>query len=170
MSRVRHDKRNRRTAAAYHQEGSGCSSFYWLAPLSVLFFGTVIAIALIHISTQTAILPNNSIASNGVAPLFTPEVQYWNASILHWSTNFKARSKFDCNGHAAQILRRCVCAFLRRGDRTLSGYARSFYFHRSTVRSRYQCHPRINIFAPRVRYIEPKYYVDTGGVQRRFRV
>jgi len=85
MSRVRHDKSNWRTAAAYHQEGSGCSSFYWLPPLSVLFFGTVIAIALIHIPTQTAILPNNSVASNGLAPLFTPEVQYWNASIVHWS-------------------------------------------------------------------------------------
>ncbi len=87
MSHVRHEKSNRRTAAAYHQEGSGCSSFYWLPPLSVLFFGTMIAIVLIHISTQTAILPNNSIASNGLAPLFTPEVQYWNASILRWSTS-----------------------------------------------------------------------------------
>ena len=27
MSRVRHDKSNWRTAAAYHQEGSGCPSF-----------------------------------------------------------------------------------------------------------------------------------------------
>jgi len=93
MSRVRQYQSNRQTAAAYHQEGSGCSSFYWLPPLSVLFFGTVIAIALIHIPTQTAILPNNSIASNGLAPLFTPEVQYWNASILRWSTNLK----FDPN-------------------------------------------------------------------------
>ena len=50
MSRVRHDKSNRRTAAAYDQEGSGCSSFYWLPPLSVLFFGiSDRSLLLIHI-------------------------------------------------------------------------------------------------------------------------
>jgi len=99
MSRVRHNgsaphsaaqshnQSNRQTAAAYNQEGSGCSSFYWLPPLSVLFFSIVIAIALIHIPTQTAILSNNSVALNGLAPLFTPEVQYWNASILRWSAD-----------------------------------------------------------------------------------
>ena len=49
MSHVRHDKSNRRTAAAYDQEGSGCLSFYLFPPLSVLFFGIMIALILINI-------------------------------------------------------------------------------------------------------------------------
>ena len=52
MSRVRHDgsepqdynQSNRQTAAAYNQEGRGCLSFYLLPPLSVLFFGIMIAL------------------------------------------------------------------------------------------------------------------------------
>ena len=87
MSRVRHDKSNWRTAAANHQEGSGCLSLYLLPPLSVLFFGVMIAIILINIPVQKASSQTtNSSMSNRLAPLFTPEVQFWNASILRWST------------------------------------------------------------------------------------
>lgn len=89
MSRVRHYKSNWRTAAAYNQEeGGGCLSFYWLPPLSVLFFSAVITIALIRIPTQTAALYTSSpTTSNKLAPLFTAEVQHWNANIEHWSTD-----------------------------------------------------------------------------------
>ena len=94
MSRVRHNgsapqnhhKSNLRTAAAYDQEGSGCLSFYLLPPLSVLFFGIMIALVLINfpaheVPSQTS----NSSRLNKLAPLFTPEVQYWNTAILRWS-------------------------------------------------------------------------------------
>jgi soluble lytic murein transglycosylase-like protein len=94
MSRVRHlgselqnqTQSNRQTAAANHQEGSGCLSFYLLPPLSVLFFGVVIAIILINIPAQKAPSQTiNSYTSSRLAPLFTPEVQYWDAAILRWS-------------------------------------------------------------------------------------
>jgi len=88
MSRVRHGKSNWRTAAAYNQEGGGCLSFYLFPPLSVLFFGIMIALILINIPVQKASSQtSNSSTSNRLAPLFTPEVQYWNASILRWSIN-----------------------------------------------------------------------------------
>ena len=88
MSRVRHDKSNWRTAAAYNKQGSGCLSLYLLPPLSVLFFGIMIALILINIPVQKASSQTtNTSMSSRLAPLFTPEVQYWNASILRWSTN-----------------------------------------------------------------------------------
>ena len=39
-----HNQSNRQTAAAYNPEGSGCLSFYLLPPLSILFFGIMIAL------------------------------------------------------------------------------------------------------------------------------
>jgi len=86
MSRVRQYQSNWQTAAAYNQEGNGCLSFYLLPPLSVLFFGVMIALIVLNIpiqriSSQTS---NSSVASR-IAPLFTPEVQYWRISILRWS-------------------------------------------------------------------------------------
>jgi Transglycosylase SLT domain len=89
MSRVRHNSNNWRTAAAYNLQGSGCSSFYWLPPLSVLFFGALIALAATHIPSQAAAIHgSNTPPSNGLASLFTPEVQYWKIDILRWSGTF----------------------------------------------------------------------------------
>jgi soluble lytic murein transglycosylase-like protein len=94
MSRVRHygsapqnyNQSNRQTAAANNQEGSGCLSFYLLPPLSVLFFGVVIAFILINFPAHEAVpQTGNSSRLNRLAPLFTPEVQYWNTAILRWS-------------------------------------------------------------------------------------
>ncbi len=86
MSRVRQYQSNRRTAAAYNQEGRGCLSFYLLPPLSVLFFGIIIAIIVINVPAQKVPFQiADSSTSNTLAPLFTPEVQYWNAAILRWS-------------------------------------------------------------------------------------
>ena len=90
MSRVRPNQSNWQTAAAYRQEqGSGCLSFYWLPPLSVLFFGLVVTIAAINIPIQMTATSyiSNTVISNKLAPLFTSEVQYWNADILHWSSS-----------------------------------------------------------------------------------
>jgi soluble lytic murein transglycosylase-like protein len=86
MSRVRHNN-HWRTAAAYNSPGRGCSSFYWLPPLSVLFFGALIALAATHIPSQAAAIHgSNTPPSNDLASLFTPEVQYWKADILRWSS------------------------------------------------------------------------------------
>ena len=82
MSRVRQYQSNRQTAAAYHQEGSGCLSFYMLPPLSVLFIGILIPFARDPFPCSSDKLGNKQffLASNRFAPLFTPEVQHWNAS------------------------------------------------------------------------------------------
>ena len=87
MSRVRQYQSNRQTAAACDQEGSGCLSFYMLTPLSVLFIGILISFVATHFPVQvTNLATSNSSLPNRLAPLFTPEVQHWNASILHWSS------------------------------------------------------------------------------------
>ena len=94
MSRVRHDgsepqnhnRSNWQTAAAYNKQGSGCLSFYSLPPLSVLFFGIMIAIVVINIPAQKASSQTSSSSRlNRLAPSFTSEVQYWNMAILRWS-------------------------------------------------------------------------------------
>jgi len=94
MSRVRHHgskpqdhyQSNRQTAAAYNQEGRGCLSFYLLPPLSVLFFGIMISIVLLNFPAHdVSVQTSNSSRLNRIAPLFTPEVQYWSMSILRWS-------------------------------------------------------------------------------------
>ncbi len=86
MSRVRQYQSNRRTAAAYNQEGGGCLSFYLLPPLSVLFFGVIIAIIVLNVPVQEVPFQISAFSvSNRLAPLFTPEVQYWGVSILRWS-------------------------------------------------------------------------------------
>src|SRR5271157_1709663 len=86
MSRVRQYQSNWQTATAHNKEGSGCLSFYVLSPLSVLFFGIIITIIVINVPAQEAPFQINAFSvSNRLAPLFTPEVQYWRTSILRWS-------------------------------------------------------------------------------------
>jgi Transglycosylase SLT domain len=94
MSRVRHygseiqshNRSNRQTAAAHNQEGSGCLSIYLLPPLSVLFFGIIISMIVMNVpSKEVPFQISNSSALQKLAPLFTPEVQYWNVAILRWS-------------------------------------------------------------------------------------
>lgn len=94
MSRARHNgcelknhnRSNRQTAAAYNQKGSGCLSFYLLPPLSVLFFGVMIAIVVTKIPFQEVPFQiSTSSVSSRLAPLFTQEVKYWSMSIVRWS-------------------------------------------------------------------------------------
>ena len=88
MSRVRHhgsvvqnhNQSNRQTAAAYNQEGSGCLSFYLLPPLSVLFFGVMIAIILINIPVQKA----SSQTSNSSMSGKTRSIIYARSAVLEY--------------------------------------------------------------------------------------
>ena len=111
MSRVRQYQSDRRTAAAYHQEGGGCLSFYLLPPLSVLFFGVIIAIIVLNVPAQEVPFQISAFSvSNRLAPLFTPEVQYWGASILRWS----GASNLDPNLVASVMqIESCGDAFAR---------------------------------------------------------
>lgn len=82
MPRARHNQNNRQTAAANHQEGSGCLSVFILAPLSVLFIGLLLALFAENIPAQATTLQTTNA---NLAPLFTPEVDYWAASISRWA-------------------------------------------------------------------------------------
>ncbi|HUI88324.1 MAG TPA: transglycosylase SLT domain-containing protein [Anaerolineales bacterium] len=87
MSRVRQNEMHRRTAAAYDPAGGGCLSFYILPPLSVLFFSVILLIAVNHAPARGTPLPiQTASTADSLAPLFTPEVQYWSAAILRWSS------------------------------------------------------------------------------------
>ncbi|HUH97004.1 MAG TPA: transglycosylase SLT domain-containing protein [Anaerolineales bacterium] len=86
MSRVRPNPIDRQTAAAHDQEAGGCLSFYLLPPLSVLLVGLMIALLVFNVPIRQAPPQlGGPSASNQLASLFTPEVQYWNLSILRWS-------------------------------------------------------------------------------------
>ena len=81
MPRARHISNIRQTAAANPQEGSGCFSFL-LPPLAVLFVGLLLALFAVNIPAQTTTLQTTNA---NLAPLFTPEVDYWSASISRWA-------------------------------------------------------------------------------------
>jgi hypothetical protein len=82
MSRARHNQTNRRTAAANEYKGSGCLSLYWLPPFSVLFIGFLLAFFTAKIPIHATTFQTTKA---DIAPLFTPEVDYWAASILRWA-------------------------------------------------------------------------------------
>lgn len=82
MPRARHNSNHRRTAAANGNEGGGCSSAFILPPLAVLFVGLLLAIFATHVPAQATTLQTTNA---NLAPLFTPEVDYWAASISRWA-------------------------------------------------------------------------------------
>lgn len=82
MSRARHNSTYRRTAAANGNEGGGCSSAFILPPLAVLFVGLLIALFAANVPAQATPLQTTNA---NLAPLFTPEVEYWAASISRWA-------------------------------------------------------------------------------------
>ena len=90
MPRARHVSNIRQTAAANGNEGSGCFSPFVLPPLAVLFVGLLLAFLAANISVQVQ-TPQTTNAK--MASLFTPEVNYWSASISRWA----AASNLDPN-------------------------------------------------------------------------
>ena len=77
--------REKRTAAVYEYEGSGCAFGFLLPPLSVLLIGSLLGFFAIHSPVQATSLPMTADSTTVLAPLFTPEVQYWSASIIPWA-------------------------------------------------------------------------------------
>ena len=88
MSRARYDQETWQTAAAYgSQQGSGCLSGFLIPPFFVLLVGSLLAF--FAFSTPVQSLPMQMVAPgtvNKLSPVFTPEVQYWNASISRWAS------------------------------------------------------------------------------------
>jgi soluble lytic murein transglycosylase-like protein len=87
MSRARYDQDTWQTAAAYESQGSGCLSGFFIPPLVVLLVGFLLAFLASTTPTPSAPLPMQTAApgSSRLSPVFTPEVQYWDASISRWA-------------------------------------------------------------------------------------
>jgi len=76
--------------AAAPSGGSGCLSGFMLPPLAVLFVGLLLVAFSGRLSPSTqAASAESAFAKNApakeLAPLFTPEVQFWSGRILAWA-------------------------------------------------------------------------------------
>ncbi len=67
--------------------GSGCLSIFVLPPLAVLLIATVVLLFSDRLPSPTP-MPVRQI-SGQIAPLFTPEVRYWEQNILSWSQTYR---------------------------------------------------------------------------------
>ena len=85
MSRARSDQDDWQTAAAPESQGSGCLSGFIIPPLMVLLVGSLLAFFAFKTSTQSIPMQVSPSGSVQLSPIFTPEVQYWKASILRWA-------------------------------------------------------------------------------------
>jgi soluble lytic murein transglycosylase-like protein len=84
MSRARHSE-YRQTAAATSKTGNGCLSFYLLPPLAVVLISTCFLLLAMGSPLEAAPLNSTGDGAPSIAPLFTPEVQYWGSAIRRWA-------------------------------------------------------------------------------------
>ena len=83
----------RETAAAPHDQGSGCFPGFLLPPLAVI----IISLSLASFAIKTPALEPPPASARGISPVFTAEVQHWASSISQWA----AASRVDPNLAAA---------------------------------------------------------------------
>jgi soluble lytic murein transglycosylase-like protein len=88
------DRSNPQAASTHH---SGVQRRYLLPPLAVILMSAILALLLSQIQVDTAStapLPSEQAITkalppdDGIADLFTPEIQYWEEEILEWSKEF----------------------------------------------------------------------------------
>ncbi len=84
MPRARHNFQ--RTAAAYQSQGRGCFSGFLIPPLVVLLFGSLLAAVVFNLPPQNIPMQVPASSPTQLSPIFTPEVQYWSASIPRWAS------------------------------------------------------------------------------------
>lgn len=86
MTQSRSELTNDRNSRQTDPQG-GCLSGFLIPPLVILCFGLILAFGTSSLTTLDS-QPKTQIANpNGVlAPLFTPEIQFWSANIARWST------------------------------------------------------------------------------------
>lgn len=82
---------NRRQAA---RQSSGCLPGFVIPPLAALFVGLLLATLAgglsdsgVQAEVQAAPVAQQAAADGKIAPLFTPEVQYWAANIARWASD-----------------------------------------------------------------------------------
>jgi soluble lytic murein transglycosylase-like protein len=98
MPRARLQNQDDWQTAAASENGSGCLSFYMLAPLAALLItGFVALVALksplspsaLPVTNSTMLLQNAvPLAANpnsGISPIFTREIQHWSNDIVRWA-------------------------------------------------------------------------------------
>lgn len=85
MSRTRYNLGPHETAATYRLHGSGCFPGFVLPPLAILVFGIFLYIFVINAPYPDTVVSDTNASAGSLSPLFTSEVQYWNASILRWA-------------------------------------------------------------------------------------
>jgi soluble lytic murein transglycosylase-like protein len=85
MSRARSNQNDWQTAAAPESQGSGCLSGFIIPPLMVLLVGSLLAFFAFKTSTQSIPMQVPPSGAVQLSPVFTPEVQYWKASIQRWA-------------------------------------------------------------------------------------
>lgn len=94
MPRARSQYQDHRQTAAAPEDASGCLSSYVLPPFAVILIACFLTALALNVPVQTSALPlaqpiqptkSPVITSSGLSPIFTREVQHWNADILRWA-------------------------------------------------------------------------------------
>jgi soluble lytic murein transglycosylase-like protein len=86
MSRARTNQDDDwQTAAAPEIHGSGCLSGFIIPPLMVLLVGALLALFAFSTSARGIPMQTPALGSLKISQIFTPQVQYWNASISRWA-------------------------------------------------------------------------------------
>ena len=125
---------NQATASS---SGGGCLSGLLLPPLAVILIGAALAYLafgpanpLARADTVRDDQPGNHSpgrgGGRGIAPIFTPQVQYWAKQIQAWASGSRAGPEPGGNRDADRIVRQPVRRFKRRGDGAIPGDAISF--------------------------------------------
>ncbi len=78
---------NQRSAAASRFIGRGCFNQFILPPLGVVIFGSLLAAFALSSPVQNRTEQPSGLVLADISPVFTPEVQYWSASILRWASS-----------------------------------------------------------------------------------
>jgi soluble lytic murein transglycosylase-like protein len=94
-------------AAAAAENGSGGLSVYWLPPLAAVFIAFLLAAFALNVPNESSALINSArlqsstsdsnsavfainsagaAVSNGISPIFTPQVQHWSRDIVRWAS------------------------------------------------------------------------------------
>jgi len=119
----------RETAAAPHDQGSGCFPGFLLPPLAVI----IISLSLASFAIQTPALEPPPASARGISPVFTAEVQHWASSISQWA----AASRVDPN-LAATVMQIESCGDPRaRSSAGAMGLFQVMPFHFSVTDSPY---------------------------------
>ncbi len=82
------------SAQAAESRSTGCLRRFLIPPLAVVLVSALLAFGLTRIDTAQAGSPNQPLQEAapdraGIAPLFTPEVQAWEESILAWGIAYQ---------------------------------------------------------------------------------